>query len=116
VKTKATANAPDGGWRTLAGTVSPAGPRVAEVKGMALEADFAPVMLYVNNLDKPGFIGALGQMLGDAEVNIATFHLGRTASAGEAVALVGIDSEPPASVTEALDELEHVRYVKVLRF
>ena len=36
-------------------------------------------MLFVRNYDKPGFIGALGQALGAAEVNIATFHLGRTA-------------------------------------
>ena len=116
VKTKATVNAPEGGWRTLAGTVSPAGPRVAEVKGMALEADFAPVMLYVNNHDAPGFIGALGQMLGEAGVNIATFHLGRTEAGGEAIALVGIDQEPPVAVVEALNALDAVRYVKVLGF
>jgi hypothetical protein len=34
-------------------------------------------MLYVTNEDKPGFIGALGTTLGDAGINIATFHLGR---------------------------------------
>ncbi|MEO0466166.1 MAG: phosphoglycerate dehydrogenase [Pseudomonadota bacterium] len=116
VKTKATQNAPEGGWRTLAGTVSPAGPRMAEVKGMALEADFAPVMLYVNNHDAPGFIGSLGQMLGEAGVNIATFHLGRTEAGGEAIALVGIDMAPPESVVDALNALAAVRYVKVLSF
>ena len=47
---------------------------------MALEADFHPVMLFINNLDKPGFIGALGTMLGEANINIATFHLGRQAA------------------------------------
>jgi hypothetical protein len=34
-------------------------------------------MLYVTNDDKPGFIGRLGTLLGDAAINIATFHLGR---------------------------------------
>ncbi|MCI4646110.1 MAG: phosphoglycerate dehydrogenase [Hyphomonadaceae bacterium] len=116
VKTKATVNAPEGGWRTLAGTLSAGRPRVVEVKGMALEGDFAPVMLYVNNHDKPGFIGALGAMLGEAGVNIATFHLGRTEAAGEAIALIGVDSEPPADLVEKLNGLEHVRYVKVLQF
>ena len=116
VKTKATVNAPEGGWRTLAGTLSAGRPRVVEVKGMALEGDFAPVMLYVNNHDKPGFIGALGQMLGEAGVNIATFHLGRTEAAGEAIALVGVDSTPPADLVDKLNSLEHVRYVKVLHF
>ncbi|MEO0982899.1 MAG: phosphoglycerate dehydrogenase [Pseudomonadota bacterium] len=116
VRTKGTANAPEGGWRTLAGTVSAGRPRVVEIKGMALEADFLPAMLYVNNSDAPGFIGALGQMLGEAEINIATFHLGRDQAGGEAIALVGIDQEPPATVVDQLNALPHVRYVKVLSF
>jgi len=83
---------------------------------MALEGDFSPVTLYINNLDKPGFIGVLGAMLGEAGVNIATFHLGRTDEGGEAIALVGIDSEPPAEVITQLTAMERVRYVKALRF
>jgi D-3-phosphoglycerate dehydrogenase len=116
VKTKATKNSPEGGWRTLAGALIGGKPRIVEVKGMALEGDFSPVTLYVNNIDKPGFIGALGQMLGEAKVNIATFHLGRQAAGGEAIALVGIDSMPPAGVIEKLDALPQVRYAKVLSF
>ncbi|MEE9381064.1 MAG: phosphoglycerate dehydrogenase [Hyphomonadaceae bacterium] len=104
------------GWRTIAGTVSAGRPRIAELKGIALEGDFSPVMLYVNNHDVPGFIGALGVMLGDAGVNIATFHLGRTEASGEAIALVGIDAEPPENVIQKLCDLEQVRYVKVLHF
>lgn len=103
-------------WRTLAGTLSAGRPRIVEVKEIALEGDFLPVMLFVNNFDKPGFIGALGQMLGDEQVNIATFHLGRTESAGEAIALVGVDQAPSAALIDALNQLEHVRYVKVLKF
>ncbi|MBU4567436.1 MAG: phosphoglycerate dehydrogenase [Alphaproteobacteria bacterium] len=116
VKTKATKNSPEGGWRTLAGALIGGKPRIVEVKGMALEGDFSPFTLYVNNIDKPGFIGALGQMLGEAKVNIATFHLGRQAAGGEAIALVGIDSMPPAAVLEKLDALPQVRYAKVLNF
>jgi len=116
VKTKATKNAPEGGWRTLAGTIIAGQPRIVEVKGMALEGDFSPVMLYVNNLDKPGFIGALGQMLGESGINIATFHLGRTAAGEEAIALIGIDAEPPADMVGKLDALPQVRYAKVLTF
>lgn len=111
-----TANSEQSGWRSLAGTVSAGRPRVIEVKEMPLEGDFSPVMLYVNNLDKPGFIGSLGVMLGEADVNIATFHLGRQAEGGEAIALVGIDGEPAAEVTQKIDSLPHVRYAKVLHF
>ena len=116
VKTKATQNAPEGGWRTLAGTMIAGHPRIVEVKGMALEGDFAPTMLYVNNLDQPGFIGALGQMLGEEKVNIATFHLGRTAAGEEAIALIGIDSVPTPAMLDKLNALPQVRYAKVLTF
>jgi D-3-phosphoglycerate dehydrogenase len=116
VRTKATKNAPEGGWRTLAGALIAGKPRIVEVKGMALEGDFSPVTLYINNLDKPGFIGALGNMLGEAKVNIATFHLGRQAAGGEAIALIGIDMMPPAAVIDQLSALPQVRYAKVLTF
>ena len=105
-----------GRWRTLAGVVNAGSAKIVEVKGMALEADFHPVMLLINNLDKPGFIGALGTMLGNANINIATFHLGRQAAEQDAIAIVGVDQVVPEDIQQKLRALPHVRYVKVLKF
>ncbi|HLZ96817.1 MAG TPA: phosphoglycerate dehydrogenase [Steroidobacteraceae bacterium] len=105
-----------GRWRTLAGAVNAGTAKIVEVKGMALEADFHPVMLFINNLDKPGFIGALGTILGEANINIATFHLGRQAAEQDAIAIVGVDQVLPDAIQHKLRALPHVRYVKVLRF
>ncbi len=105
-----------GKWRSVAGAIAAGRPRIVEVKGMALEADFQPYMLFVNNSDKPGFIGAMAGLLGEAKVNIATFNLGREASGGDAIALVGIDQDVPAKTLEAIKALPAVRYVKVLKF
>jgi D-3-phosphoglycerate dehydrogenase len=105
-----------GRWRTLAGVVNAGTAKIVEVKGMALEADFHPVMLLINNLDKPGFIGALGTMLGNANINIATFHLGRQAAEQDAIAIVGVDQVVPEDIQQKLRALPHVRYVKVLKF
>jgi D-3-phosphoglycerate dehydrogenase len=105
-----------GSWRTLAGVVNAGSAKIVEVKGMPLEAEFHPVMLFINNQDKPGFIGALGTMLGEANINIATFHLGRQSEGRDAIAIVGVDQMVPEGVQQALRELSHVRYVKVLRF
>ena len=116
VKVKRTENDSDAGWRSLAGTMIAGQPRIVEIKGMALEGDFASKLLYVNNLDKPGFIGALGALLGGEDINIATFHLGRTDAGGEAIALIGIDSEPSDTMMKQLKGLPHVRYAKVLSF
>ena len=64
--------------RSVAGTLFAGNrPRIVEIKGIKVEADFAPHMLYVTNQDKPGFIGRFGATLAGAGINIATFHLGR---------------------------------------
>ncbi len=105
-----------GRWRILAGVVNAGTAKIVEVKGMALEADFHPVMLLINNMDRPGFIGALGTMLGEAKINIATFHLGRQAAERDAIAIVGVDQIVPEAIQEKLRALPHVRYVKVLQF
>src|SRR3546814_6033403 len=63
-------------------------PRVVEITGIPMEAELGPHMLYLTNRDKPGVIGALGRPLGEAGVNLATFHLGRNESGGDAIALL----------------------------
>ena len=55
-------------------------------------------MLYVRNQDKPGVIGGLGQTLGQAGINIATFHLGRAEAGGDAICLVAVDEPVPEDV------------------
>src|ERR1700730_17293234 len=105
-----------GRWREMAGLVNAETAKIVEVKGMALEADFHPVMLLINNLDKPGFIGALGTILGEANINIATFHLGRQDAGQDAIAIVGVDQFVPEDIQHKLRALPHVRYVKVLKF
>ena len=104
------------GRRSFAGTVVAGAPRIVEVKGMELESAFAPAMLYVNNLDKPGFIGALGALLGEAGVNIATFNLGRVAAGDDAIALVGVDQAPDEALIGRIRALPHVKEARALRF
>src|SRR5215469_5820400 len=104
------------GRRSFAGTVVGGAPRIVEVKGMELDAAFALAMLYVNNLDKPGFIGALGALLGQAGVNIATFNLGRVAAGEDAIALVGVDQTPDDALIAKIRALPHVKEARWLAF
>jgi len=104
------------GKRAFAGTVIAGAPRVVEVKGMELDAAFSPAMLYINNLDKPGFIGALGMLLGEAGVNIATFNLGRLSADEDAIALVGVDQAPAAELLAKIQALPHVKEARALTF
>jgi D-3-phosphoglycerate dehydrogenase len=103
--------------RSVAGTVFSDGrPRLIQVKGINMDAEFAPRMLYVTNDDKPGFIGALGTLLGKAGVNIASFSHGRSGPNADAIALVEIDGEVDESVLGDIRKLSHVKQAKSLSF
>ncbi len=103
--------------RSVAGTLIGNGrPRLVEIKGIKVEAEFAPHMLYVTNKDKPGFIGRFGMLLADAGVNIATFHLGRAAEGEDAICLVSTDGQTPDSVLETVRALPLVMQATNLVF
>src|SRR5436309_14313158 len=103
--------------RSVSGTVYADGqPRLVDIKGIRVDAEFGASMIYVTNEDKPGFVGKFASLLGDAGINIATFHLGRDAQGGNAIALVEVDGAVPPEVLRRLQDLPHVRQAKRLRF
>ncbi|MBX3502043.1 MAG: phosphoglycerate dehydrogenase [Alphaproteobacteria bacterium] len=103
--------------RSVSGTLfGGSKPRLVNIKGIDIEAEFGPHMLYITNEDKPGFIGRLGALLGDSRVNIATFHLGRDKPGGEAIALVAVDSAISPDLLTKIAALEGVTQAKPLSF
>ncbi len=105
------------GQRTVSGTLFGGDkPRIVEINGIPIEAEVCTYMLYLRNNDVPGTIGKVGQTLGDASVNIATFHLGRAEQGGDAMALIRLDEPIHGDVLKRLDELESVVQVKALTF
>ncbi len=102
--------------RDIAGTLFSERPRVVEIKGIRVEAELGRHMLYVTNEDKPGFIGELGTLLGDAGINIATFHLGRTAPGQDAIALIEIDQPLDEALLARIRAIPHVVQADQLTF
>jgi D-3-phosphoglycerate dehydrogenase len=107
----------DGSTRRVAGTVFSDGrPRLIQVKDININAEFAPSMIYVVNEDKPGMIGRLGSVLGNAKVNIANFNLGRSAPGADAIALVEVDGAVPSEVIGEIATLPYVKQATALVF
>jgi len=105
------------GPRSVSGTVFADGrPRIVNIKGIRMDAEFGPSMIYITNLDKPGFIGSFSGTLGQAGINIATFHVGREAPGGNAIALIEIDGEIPADVLAKVRALPQVQSAQPLKF
>jgi D-3-phosphoglycerate dehydrogenase len=103
--------------RHVSGTVYADGrPRIVNIKGIRMDAEFGQSMIYITNLDKPGFIGKFSSTLGDAGINIATFHVGREAPGGNAVALIEIDGVLPPNVLATVRALPQVQQARPLSF
>ena len=103
--------------RFVTGTVFADGrPRIVNIKGIRMDAEFGHSMIYITNLDKPGFIGRFSSTLGEAGINIATFHVGRETAGGNAIALIEIDGELPADVLAKVRALPQVQSARPLKF
>src|SRR5438045_4794258 len=103
--------------RHVSGTVYADGrPRIVNIKGIRMDAEFGSSMIYITNQDKPGFIGKFSSILGNTGINIATFHLGRDAPGGSAIALIEIDGELPGNVLSKVRALPQVKQAKPLKF
>ena len=106
----------EGGTFSISGTLFGDKPRIVAVNDVPLEASIGNRMLFIANEDKPGLIGGVGQLLGDAKVNIANFHLGRNKDATAAVALIEVDQAVSGELTGKISKLPSVKEVKVIAF
>jgi D-3-phosphoglycerate dehydrogenase len=93
----------DGTEVSVAGTLT--GPKQTEkivgVHGVELEVAAAPHMAFFRYVDRPGVVGVLGRVLGEAGVNIAGMQVGRDSRGGQAVVALTVDSAiPPAALVE----------------
>ena len=107
----------DDGDFTVEGTLfADRRPRIVQVDDIRLEGELTENMIFATNDDQPGFIGALGTILGEGGLNVATFNLGRHNEGGRAIALVAVDQSASSDVIDQISKLDQVRRVKALNF
>ena len=91
-------------------------PRLVRMNQYFGEAILEGNMLIMENLDKPGIVGAIGVLLGENKINIAGFHLGRDQEGGKAVAFINVDAPVPKEVLEKASKLPNILSVKQISF
>ena len=93
-----------GGGHAIAGTLTGLSgqPRLVGVDDHTIDIPPADHMLIVRNDDRPGMIGLVGQTLGEAGVNIADMHLGRSADGSAALMVLATSA---AVAPEVVDQL-----------
>ncbi len=95
-------------------------PRLLHIDGIDVEAPLERDLIYLRNRDVPGVIGRVGTILGESEINIADFSLGRRAAEAstetrEAIAVVHVDGPVPDAVLKKLEEIPAIQQAKAVR-
>ncbi|MDP9066875.1 MAG: phosphoglycerate dehydrogenase [Actinomycetota bacterium] len=83
--------------------------RLVRVWGYDLDMSFAPSMVFFRYDDRPGVVGIVGTLLGEAGVNIANMQVARQSEGGEALMCVAVDSPIPDQVLASIAERAQLR-------
>lgn len=102
------------GSRTIAGTLFEGTPKIVKMRNF--DIDFRPEehMLVMTYADKPGALGKIGTILGDANVNIGNMSLGRREKAGEAMVVFSIDSPADKATLQTISEAINAKFIKAV--
>jgi D-3-phosphoglycerate dehydrogenase len=101
---------------TVAGTISAAAePRLVRLDDYWIDLPPAPHMLVTRHRDKPGTMGRVGTMLGQADVNISAMHLARTSPREDAFMILALDEPVPEAVAARIREEEAVLDLWLIR-
>lgn len=102
------------GSREFAGTILRGEPHVVEADGFWVT--FVPVgpLLFTYHRDRPGMIGRVGTLLGEADVNIASMDVGRLAPREQAMMVLRCDDPVAAAVITRLREEPDIQHATTL--
>ena len=78
--------------------------RIVEVNGFEIDIEPTDHLAFFSYEDRPGMVGTVGGILGEARVNIASMQVGRQAKGGHALVALSVDS---AITSDTLDEIEN---------
>jgi len=90
-------------------------PRIVRINNIYVEAAPKGYMLFINNNDRPGIVGAVGTILAEDNINIAEITFGREKQGGLAISVVNVDSEIPETTLEKLKNTKDILFVKFLK-
>ncbi|HUI44155.1 MAG TPA: phosphoglycerate dehydrogenase [Terriglobia bacterium] len=88
--------------------------RILGLNDVDVEAPLKGVILVIQNQDVPGVIGRVGTLLGQRQINIGSFALGRNADSREAIGLINVDQLVPADVLAEVRAIPALRSARVV--
>jgi D-3-phosphoglycerate dehydrogenase len=92
----------------IEGTIASGEARIARLDGLLIDLVPQGLFLFFGHRDRPGLIGAIGQLLGQGNVNIAEMRVGRDAPRGRAVTAVKVDESVGPELAQQLRAIDGV--------
>ena len=89
--------------------------RIVKLNDFLIEAIPEGYVLLVNNYDRPGVIGNIGNALGSRNINIATMQFGRDRMGGNAISLLHLDAPLPTGMMAEILRLPHIISVRQIQ-
>lgn len=102
---------------TVAGTLfgSTEG-RIVMIDGYRVDVEPKRWIIVGPHINRPGIIGTVGMVLGNAGINIDSMQVGRTESAGTNIMVMGVDSDIPADVMLKFNAVDGILGAKLVNF
>ncbi len=91
-------------------------PRIVSIQGKGVEATPTGVLLVLENRDVPGIVGAIGNVLGQDQVNIAGMSLSRVEVGGTALTVINLDSAPGPEAMREINQHPAIKNAVLVRF
>ncbi|MGH2735011.1 MAG: phosphoglycerate dehydrogenase [Actinomycetota bacterium] len=88
--------------------------RLVRVLGYEVDMAFSPFLAFFRYVDRPGIVGTVGSLLGEAQVNIANMQVSRTTQGGEALMCLAVDSPIPEDVLRQIKERVQARDARLI--
>ena len=99
---------------SVGGAFFGATPRIVSINSRPVEARPHGVVLVLENTDRPGMVGRIGNLLGDHGVNIATMSLSRNQAGGTALTALNLDTAPDEALLAEIRASEDVHSAQVI--
>ncbi|MBL7166970.1 MAG: phosphoglycerate dehydrogenase [Dehalococcoidales bacterium] len=104
------------GVTTVAVTVMRDEPHIVRVDNYWTDiVPYGGYFLFSDHLDRPGLLGAVGRITGDADINISYMYVSRLKQRGQALMIIALDEPLPEEQRQQMLALPDIHTVKVVR-
>jgi D-3-phosphoglycerate dehydrogenase / 2-oxoglutarate reductase len=104
------------GATSVAGVISDGRPNVVQIDNFELHLPPTPgYLLVTQHDDRPGMIGLVGTLLGEADINISSMQVGRKTRRGNALMILSVDEPVPSEVVERIRQVASVAAINVIK-